>query len=49
MACSRCLDSGVRREGVKEQGKRKEGDWGIGVSSFVLTPDPTPSLFILLC
>ena len=48
MACSRRLDSGVRREGVKEQGKRREGEWGIGVNSSALTPCPTLSLFILL-
>ena len=37
--------------GVKESksgGKNKEGEWGMGVNPFVLTPDPTPSLFILL-
>ena len=37
--------------GVKESksgGKKKEGEWGIGVNSFALTPYPTLSLFILL-
>ena len=42
------VHGGVGREGVKEQGKHKEGEWGIGVNSFALTPDPTPFLFILL-
>ena len=31
----------MRREGVKEQGKNKEDERGIGVNSFALTPYPT--------